>query len=95
MTQSIVLTVCREHRVRPDEFFSRRTDRKFVRCRVEAIKRLREAGFSQAGIARMVRREYSTVRYWLHPEYRERRRERCSAAYRPVATTAATLGAAA
>jgi hypothetical protein len=81
MTQSIVLTVCAEYLVSPADFFSHRTDRRFVRCRVEAIRRLRAAGFSQAAIARLVKREYSTVRYWLHPKYRERRKVRQLAAY--------------
>ena len=81
MTESIVLTVCREHGISPSDFFSRRTDSKIVACRVAAIHKLRASGFNQMAISRLIKREYSVVRYWLHPEYRERKKERDLASY--------------
>ena len=76
MTQSIVLQVCEQCKVHPVEFFGRGRDARLVRCRRIAIKRLKDAGFSAAGISRLIRRDYSTVLYWLKPVYREKRRER-------------------
>lgn len=73
MTESIVLTVCRECKVHPSEFFGRGKDKRLVRCRRLAIFRLRHAGFSYAGIARVMKRNYSAILYWAHPEYRARR----------------------
>jgi IS30 family transposase len=72
LTESIVLQVCRELKIDPVDFFSRRTAKKLVKARRLAIMRLREAGFSQMGISRMIRRNYSTIRYWTKPGYREK-----------------------
>jgi transposase len=73
MTKSIVLEVCREMKIRPADFFGNKRKGRPSTARRIAIERLKEAGFSNAGIARMVKRNYSTIQYWLHPEYRERR----------------------
>lgn len=75
MTESIVVQVCRELKIRPDEFFGNGRDRRLTRARRIAIKRLIAAGFSMAGAARMIRRNYSTVRYWVHPKLREAHNE--------------------
>lgn len=72
MTESIVLQVCREFDVSPSDFFNAsKRDRDLVRVRRYAIARLAGAGFNMAAIARMIRRNYSTVRYWMKPEIRE------------------------
>lgn len=74
MSASIVLAICSEHDIAPADFFSGGTGRHLVQARVAAIHRLRDAGFNQAAVARLIRREYSVVRYWLHPEYRARKK---------------------
>ncbi len=73
MSESIVLTVCRELRVHQNEFFGPGSDRRLTKARRIAIKKLQEAEFNNKAIARLIRRNYSTVQYWLHPEYRKRR----------------------
>jgi hypothetical protein len=73
MTESIVLTVCRECKVHPTEFFGRGKDKRLVKCRRIAIHRLHHAGFNYAAIARIMKRDYSGILYWVHAEYREKR----------------------
>jgi hypothetical protein len=71
---SIVISTCESHQVLPAEFFDpacRRGD--VIACRLEAIARLRAAEFSNAGIARAMRRHYDSVRYWTNPTLRKRR----------------------
>lgn len=75
MTQSIVLQVCKEMGVEPADFFGRRRDQRLVSARRLAIDRLVAAGFSMRGVSRMMRRNYSTVQYWMRPALREKRRE--------------------
>lgn len=74
-TKSIVLEVCHEYKIQPDEFFGNGRDRRLSNARRIAIMRLKQAGFSNAGVARLMRRSYSTIQYWLFPEYRARRTE--------------------
>lgn len=72
-TGSIVLDVCKEMHVLPEEFFngSRRHD--VVEARKEAIKRFMAADFSIAGTARVMRVHFDTVRYWANPRHREKK----------------------
>jgi hypothetical protein len=73
-TGSIVLDTCRSHFVTPEEFFDRRTRRSdVIACRLEAIARLRAAGFTKAGVSRAVRLHYDTIRYWTNPDHRKRK----------------------
>lgn len=73
-TGSIVIEVCKAHNILPDEFFHPRARRQEVlACRVEAFLRLRDAGFNDAAIARVTRRHYDSVRYWIRPGNREHR----------------------
>lgn len=76
MSESIVVQVCRELKIHPNEFFGPKRDRRLTRARRIAIKRLLAAGFSMAGAARMIRRNYSTVRYWENPKLRAAHNER-------------------
>ncbi len=73
MTKSIVLTVCEELGVTAEEFFGRERSPRMTNARRVAVERLHEAGFSYKASARLIRRNYSTVQYWLHPKYREHR----------------------
>lgn len=75
MTKSIVIQVCQAYEIQPTEFFDpRKRERRLVRARLHAIIRLRDAGFSMAGIARAMRRDYSTIRYWMRPQMRSYKR---------------------
>jgi IS30 family transposase len=74
MTGSIVLNVCAECGVTAEEFFGNGRTRKLADTRKLAISQLREAGFSSRAIARLIRRNYSTIQYWSYPEYRARRK---------------------
>lgn len=75
MTRSIVLTICEQHRIRPEEFFGKSRCQKLSACRRDAILALYEAGFSVSGCARMIRRNVSTVHYWLKPANRDHRKK--------------------
>jgi IS30 family transposase len=57
----------------PKDFFGKSRVTHLVRARAAAIKQMRETGMSNATIARVMKRDYSTIRYWAHPEYRRRR----------------------
>lgn len=72
MTQSIVLQVCAEREIDPVEFFGPRRNARLVKARRIAIERFKEAGFTMAGTARMMRRNCTTIRYWLRPKERKR-----------------------
>jgi IS30 family transposase len=75
MTKSIVLEVCAELDIPPHEFFGPMRDRRLTNSRRVAVERLHEAGFSYKAAARLIKRNYSTVQYWLKPEYRASRVE--------------------
>lgn len=81
MTKSIVLEVCRECMVHPSEFFGTGRDRRLVTARRLAIHRLHRAGFNYAAIARLIKREYSMVLYWVHAERRQYRTAYCAKYY--------------
>lgn len=73
MTGSIVLNVCAECGISSDEFFGKGRKQPLVDARRKAIVALHDAGFSYLAISHLIRRRYSTVMYWVHPQYRERR----------------------
>ena len=67
------MEVCRDMDVDPEDFFGNTRMKRVVAARVLAIARLRAADFTHAAIARLMKREYSAIQYWIHPKYRERR----------------------
>jgi hypothetical protein len=71
---SVVSSVCRKHCITLEEFFGPRRIRKFSLARKEAIERLFAKGMTLAACARLIGRDKSTIAYWLHPEWRERKR---------------------
>jgi chromosomal replication initiation ATPase DnaA len=71
--REIIKTVMADHGIGPKDFFGKSRVRHLVRARAAAIKQMREAGMSNSTIGRIMKRDYSTVRYWAHPEYRRRR----------------------
>lgn len=73
MTESIVVAACERYRVKPEDLFAGKRGKKLTKARVLAIAKLREAGFSGKGIARMLRCNYSTIQYWTHASYRQQR----------------------
>lgn len=75
MTGSIILDVCQEHRVHPVEFFGNGRDQRLVRVRRIAIARLVDAEFNMVQIAAIMRRNYTTVRYWMIPRFRKYRKQ--------------------
>jgi hypothetical protein len=76
MNESIVLTVCRECGVTAEDFFGPLRDRHLTNARRIAVERLLAAGFSFRACSRLIRRNYSTVQYWVKPAYREHRKAR-------------------
>lgn len=76
--RAIIEDVMRHYKIQPSVFFgNRRGVHRVTKARRIAIGRLKDAGFNSAAIARLMKRNYSTIQYWLHPEYRERRTHYC------------------
>lgn len=71
----IVPDVCKTFGISREEFYARRRTPELIEARCAAIWALRNAGMSTKAIARMVKRDHTTICYWLHPEWRERKRE--------------------
>lgn len=76
MTRSIVLTVCEQHQVSPAAFFGKGRTQKLSQARRDAIGALSDAGFGTHAISRLVKRNASTVIYWLNQTSRDRRKLR-------------------
>lgn len=74
MTKSIVHTVCEQWGITEEEFFGYSRQQNLCQARRYAIMQLQAAGLSFRGIAVAMRRNYSTIQYWMHPEYQERRK---------------------
>lgn len=72
--QQIIDAVIADHNCDRTEFFSRHSEAYLVNARVEAARRLRtELNLSSSVIARLLKRESSTIRYYLNPELRARK----------------------
>jgi chromosomal replication initiation ATPase DnaA len=71
--REIIKTVMADRGIGPKDFFGKSRVPHLVRARAAAMKRMRDAGMSKATIGRVMKRDYSTVRYWTQPEYRRRR----------------------
>ena len=76
MNRSIVLTVCEQHQISPAAFFGNGRTRKLSHARRDAIGALSDAGFGTHAISRLVKRDTSTVIYWLNQTSRDRRKLR-------------------
>ena len=74
MNRSIVLNVCEQHQVSPADFFGKGRTKKLSEARRAAIEALAEAGFGTHATARLVKRDTSTVIYWLKQSARDRRK---------------------
>jgi hypothetical protein len=71
--QEIVNAVMAKHRVGPKDFFGPSRFAHVVAARRAATLRLQADGMRVPMIARVMRRDRSSVRYWLRPDYREHR----------------------
>lgn len=71
--QEIIAAVMTQHRVGPKDFFGVGQAAHLVDARRAAIIRLKRAGWKVPMIAQVMRRDRSTVRYWLRPDYQARR----------------------
>lgn len=74
MNPSIVLSVCEQHQVSPAAFFGKGRTKKLSEARRAAIEALASAGFGTHATARLIKRDTSTVIYWLNQSSRDRRR---------------------
>jgi hypothetical protein len=70
-SKSVVIQVCNEHKIYPAELFGGGRDRRITVARREAIRRLDGEGCTQEAIARLLKLNVSSVRYWMDPKYRE------------------------
>lgn len=72
--KDIIKEVLRQRRVKPEEFFGATHLADVVAARRIAARRLSAAGFRVCAIARLMKRNHSTVTYWTRPGYRARRK---------------------
>ena len=70
--RAIIMDVMKTRNIGSKDFFGSSRMTHLVKARRSAILRLKEAGFNSAAIARLMKRNYSTIQYWTHPNYRER-----------------------
>lgn len=68
--KAIIKDVLLDRDLTADEFFGRSAVREIVRARVEAIQRMNAAGMTNAAIARLMRRDHTTISYWLRADRR-------------------------
>jgi hypothetical protein len=73
--KAIIKAILREHHVSADDFFGSGHARFVVYARVDAIQRMNDLGMNGHAIARIMKRNHSTIFYWLRPEYRARRKK--------------------
>jgi chromosomal replication initiation ATPase DnaA len=71
--REIIKVIMAERGIGPKDFFGDSRMRHVVRARAAAIRQMRDAGMSNVTIGRVMKRDYSTVRYWALPEDRRRR----------------------
>lgn len=74
--RKIIKAVLLEHGVTAEAFFSKRRHDRLVEARVDAAQRLERKGYTVARISRLLKREYSVVAGYLHPDWRARRKKR-------------------
>jgi transposase len=70
---TIIEAVCKLHGITPAEFYGRSTTKRIVAARKDAIDALRVKNLSVDAIARIMRRNRSTIQYWVYPGIHERR----------------------
>ena len=75
--RAILKEVMDRRGVGPKDFFGAGRMKHIVLARRTAIKVLKAEGFSSAAIARLMKRNVSTVDYWIKPEYRARSMAYC------------------
>ncbi len=71
----LVRAVMAEYRLGEVDFFTSRFQ-EHLKARVDCIKRLSKAGVNKRAIARVMRRDRSTIIYWLSPDQQERKKSR-------------------
>lgn len=68
----IISSVLAKHRVDPLDFFSTSRDCDLTEARRDAARQLSEAGFTHTRIAKLLRRDRSTIDYYLEQTGRSR-----------------------
>jgi hypothetical protein len=63
--EQIIADVLRHHGITRDDLFSRWRNADLVEARADAARRLRAAGFTLKAIARALRRDHTTVMYYI------------------------------
>lgn len=74
MANPVILEVCRKHRITVNDFFSKKRNAKLMACRAEAAQIFRDRGNSWDAVARLLKRNRDTARYWLDDNVRQIRK---------------------
>lgn len=77
----ILLEVSREHLVSVDDIIGPRRLPHLVAARRDAIDRLRRAEYSLRNVARVLRRNYSTITHHSYPNIRAKKKARAALAW--------------
>lgn len=72
----IVESIIATHAVNAEQFFSRSRVAEAVSARTSAIRALKETGFNNAAIGRLIGKDVTSVRYWVKPERRAKQMAR-------------------
>lgn len=75
-SRQIIKQVLKDHLLGAEDFFSRQRIGCYVAARMDAAKRLQAVGFSVNQIARFMRRNNTTIAYYLYPNIRQNRKDR-------------------
>lgn len=71
--RDVIKAILAERGISADEFFGRTRLAHVVEARRDAIEQMRALGMGRPLIARIMRRNESTINYWSIPGLRERR----------------------
>lgn len=78
-SRDIINAVLADRNICADDFYSRFRDPHFVAARMDCARRLRDAGYEYAAIGRFMKRNPTTILYYLNEDMRARKKDYYSA----------------
>ena len=72
-SHEIVRSVILRHHIHKDDFFGLSRELHLVQARIEAAQKLHSAGKTKSQIARVLKRNIDTIRYYLEPNIKRRK----------------------
>lgn len=81
--RKLLREVMADHRICADDFFSGIREKHLVAARMDAARRLRACSYSVCHIGRILKRDHTTVRYYLDGDTRAKKQRRAGQRYVP------------